>query len=178
MRKLKSASVAMILAIALYFTLFWGFEALRMLTSPTYGLEDVWRSQYVFAIGSIIGLAPAGLIKLAAFFATLKLAVAGICAVHIADRMRTLISGKADPQVLEAGLILVIAISIVSVGPAVWAQNAELAREYTIQLALAGLAAALCIVERNYARSAEAEEPATVEATATPQTASWFSPWR
>jgi hypothetical protein len=38
MRKLSAAAVAMVLAIALYFTLFWGFEALRMLTSPTYRL--------------------------------------------------------------------------------------------------------------------------------------------
>ena len=45
MRKVSGATVAMILAIALYFTLFWGFDALRVLTSPTYGLEDVWRTQ-------------------------------------------------------------------------------------------------------------------------------------
>ena len=81
MRKVSSATVTMILGIALYFTLFWGFDALRMLTSPTYGLEDVWRSQFVFGIGSVLGLGPIGLIKLAAFFATLKLAVAVICAV-------------------------------------------------------------------------------------------------
>ncbi len=30
MRKVSSATVAMILAIALYFTLFWGFDALRV----------------------------------------------------------------------------------------------------------------------------------------------------
>ena len=48
MRKVSGATVATILAIALYFTLFWGFDALRMLTSPTYGLEEVWRSQYRF----------------------------------------------------------------------------------------------------------------------------------
>ena len=66
-----------------------------MLTSPTYGLEDVWRSQFVFAIGSLFGLGPIGLIKLAAFFAALKLAVAGICAVHIFDRFRGLAGGKA-----------------------------------------------------------------------------------
>ena len=89
MRKLTAASVAMLLAIALYFTLFWGFEALRMLTSPTYGLDDVWRSQHIFALGSMLSLTPEGLIKLAAFFATLKLAVAIICAIHIADRLRT-----------------------------------------------------------------------------------------
>lgn len=177
MRKLTGASVAMILAIALYFTLFWGFEALRMLTSPTYGLEDVWRSQHIFALGSMFGLSPIGLIKLAAFLATLKLAVAGICAVHIADRLRTLIAGKADAQVLEAGLILVVAVSIVSAAPAIWSQNGALARESAIQLAFAALAAALCIVERNYAR-AETPADAAPAADAVPQNASWFSPWR
>ena len=158
MRKLSSASVAMILAISLYFTLFWGFEALRMLTSPAYGLDDVWRSQYVFAIGSYFHLTPVGLIKLAAFFATLKLAVAAICAVHIADRFRSLARGKADNEILEAGLILVVAISIVSVGPAVWSQNAELVRESAVQLTLAALAAALCILERTYARKEDGAE--------------------
>lgn len=158
MRKLSSASVAMILAISVYFMLFWGFEALRMLTSPTYGLDEVWRSQFVFAIGSYFHLGPVGLIKLAAFFATLKLAVAGICAVHILDRFRSLISGTADTEILEAGLILVVAISILSVGPAVWSQNAELLREGTIQLALAALAAAFCVLERSYARKAEDRE--------------------
>ena len=158
MRKLSSVSVAMILAVSLYFMLFWGFEALRMLTSPTYGLEDVWRSQFVFAIGSYFHLTPLGLIKLAAFFATLKLAVAGICAVHILDRFRSLISGTADSEILDAGLILVVVISIASVGPAVWSQNAELVRESAIQLSLAALAAALCMLERTYTRKDERAE--------------------
>ena len=158
MRKLSSASVAMILAISLYFMFSWGYDAFRMLTSPTYGLEDVWRSQFVFAIGSYFHLTPVGLIKLAAFFATLKLAVAGICAVHILDRFRSLISGTADSEILDAGLILVVVISIASVGPAVWSQNAELVRESAIQLSLAALAAALCLLERSYARKAERVE--------------------
>jgi hypothetical protein len=158
MRKLPSASVIMILAISLYFTLSWGFEGVRMLTSSTYGLDDVWRSQFVFAIGSYFHLTPVGLIKLAAFFATLKLAVAVICAVHIVDRFSGLISGSADTAILEAGLILVVAVSIVSVGPAVWSQNAELLREGVIQLSLAALAAALCMLERTYPRQAEAAE--------------------
>ena len=125
MRKLTSAAVAMIMVVALYFTLFWGFDGLRILTSPNYGLEDVWRSQFVFSIGSHFGLGPVGLIKLAAFFGAVKLAVAGICAVHLFDRLRSLVSGKADSDILEGGLILVVAISILSVGPAIASQNAE-----------------------------------------------------
>ncbi|HZD88866.1 MAG TPA: hypothetical protein VE224_02100 [Pseudolabrys sp.] len=161
MRKLSSVSVAIILAISVYFMLAWGFEALRMLTSPTYGLDEVWRSQFVFAIGSYFHLSPVGLIKLAAFFATLKLAVAVICAVHVFDRFRSLISGTADSEILEAGLILVVAISILSVGPAVWSQNAELVRESTVQLSLAALAAAFCMLERSYARRLEDAESGT-----------------
>lgn len=176
MRKLSAAAVAMVLAIAIYFALFWGFEALRMLTSPTYGLEEVWRSQFIFAIGHYLGLTPVGLIKLAAFFATLKLAVAAICAVHIADRLRSLVSGKADSGILEAGLLLIIVISIVSVGPAVWSNNAELVREYGLQLFLAAIAAGLCILERAY--QGNPVESAGAATPVKPHGGTWFSPWR
>ncbi len=177
MRKVSSATVAMIMGIALYFMLFWGFDALRMLTSPTYGLEDVWRSQFVFGVGRVFGLAPMGLIKLAAFFAVLKLAVAGICAVHIADRFRTLAGGNPDSEVLEGGLMLVVLVSIAAAGPAIWSHNADLVREQAIQLAFAALATALCMVERSYSRPAKNAGPAAA-AAATPQGGSWYTPWR
>ncbi len=153
MRKLSIAGVAMILAIAFYFTLFWGFDALRMLASPTYGLEDVWRSQFVFEIGRLFGLGPLGLIKLAAFFATLKLAVALVCVIHIVDRFRAIAGGKASSEFLEAGLILVLLIGVASMGTAVWAHNAELVRGQAITLLLASVAAGLGILERNYQRT-------------------------
>jgi hypothetical protein len=174
MRKVSGATVATILAITLYFTLFWGYDALRMLTSPTYGLEDVWRSQYVFGIGSLLELGPMGLIKLAAFFATLKLAVAAICAVHIVDRFHSMASGKAVSDVLEGALILVVVVTIASAGPAVWSHNPDLVREQAIQLALAALATALSMIERSYGRAAPAAEPIAVA----PQVGTPFSPWR
>ncbi|MEI9805083.1 MAG: hypothetical protein WDN48_12285 [Pseudolabrys sp.] len=177
MRKVSSASVAMILAIALYFTLFWGFDALRVLTSPTYGLEDVWRSQYVFGIGALFGFGPMALMKLAAFFGTLKLAAAVICAIHIVDRFRGLAGSGANSEILEGGLILVVLITIASAGPALWSHNTDLVRDSAIQLAFAALATALCMVERSYARSAENDE-AAVDETAVPQNATWFTPWR
>jgi hypothetical protein len=173
MRKVSGATIAAILAIALYFTLFWGFDALRVLTSPTYGLEDVWRSQYVFGIGRIFGLDPFGLIKLAAFFGTLKLAVAVICGIHIVERLRNLASGKPVSETLEGGLILVVLISIISAGPAVWVHNTDLVREQLIQLAFAGIATALCMVERS--RATTTEEPLAVALA--PDTSS-FTPWR
>jgi len=172
MRKVSSATVAMIMGVALYFTLFWGFDGLRVLTSPTYGLEDVWRSQYVFGIGSLLGLGPMGLMQLAAFFGVMKLAVAGICAVHIVDRFRSFAGGTANVEILEGGLILVVLVAIASAAPAVASHNGELVRELVIQLALAGLAVALCIVERNSA----AKE--TTEVTAPSPDAKPFTPWR
>ena len=89
----------MIIGVALYFTLAWGYEGLHTISSPSYGLDDVWRSQFVFAIGGLFGLGPIGLIKLAAFFGTLKLAVASICAVHVLDRLRVFIGGKPDSEI-------------------------------------------------------------------------------
>jgi len=181
MRKLSTAAVAMILAIAFYFTLFWGFDALRMLTSPTYGLEDVWHSQFVFEIGRIFGFAPLGLIKLAAFFATLKLAVALICAVHIADRFRALAGGKANSEILDAGLVLVMLITLASIGPAVWMHNAELVREQAITLMLVCVAVGLGLVERSYER---ADKPLLAKTqliagnAVAPRDAEWFSPLR
>jgi hypothetical protein len=174
MQRASIAAVAMIIAISLYFTLFWGYDAFRILTSPSYGLEDVWRSQFIFAIGRPFGLGPIGLIKLAAFFGTLKLAVACICAIHIADRVRRMTRGEPNSEILEAGLILVVLISIISVGPAAWSNSVGLMREHAFQILLAGLAVALCIVERSYLRSGASAE--TVPATA--RGATWFSIWR
>jgi hypothetical protein len=151
-QKISHATMAIIVAVALYFAVVWGYDGLHILSSSSYGLEDVWRSQFIFAIGSLVGLGPIGLIKLAAFFGALKLAVACICVIHIADRFRSLSRGQANSEILEAGLILIVAISIVSVGPASFRDGGELIREHTLPLLLAALATGLCIFERNYAQ--------------------------
>jgi hypothetical protein len=150
-QKISTATASVIVLIALYFTLSWGYDALRVLTSPSYGLEDVWRSQFLFSIGRLFDLGPIGLIKLAAFFATLKLAVACICALHIADRVRCFTHRQPNSEILEGGLILIVLISIVSVGPASWSHTTDLVREHAYQLLFAALATGLCIYERSHA---------------------------
>ena len=174
--------VAMILAIALSFTLFWGFDALRILTSPTYGLDDVWRSQVVFGLGRFLGLGPEGLLKLAAVIGALKLTVAGVCAVHVVDRFRTLIAGTVQNEILETGLLIAVVVTIGAVAPALWSGNADLVRELTIQLLLAGLAAALCIIERSRNVAKEPLVPAAVDAPsleiADAERGGWFAPWK
>jgi len=157
-QKISRATMAIIVAVALYFAVVWGCDGLRILSSPSYGLEDVWRSQFIFTLGSLFGLGPIGLIKLAAFFGALKLAAAVICLIHIVDRFRTLSRGQANSEILEAGLVLIVTISIVSVGPAAFRDGTEIIREHTLPLLLAALATGLCIFERNYAqRTKDAE---------------------
>ena len=176
MRKLSAAAIAIIIGVAFYFAVAWGYDGLRVLMSPSYGLDDVWRSQFIFGIGSVFGLSPIGLIKLAAFFGAMKLAVAAFCAMHVFDRVRALAGGKPEPEILEGGLILVVLVSIVTVGPAVWSHNADMLREATIQLALAAVATALLLLER---RPAETKKPlVTTELAATPHGAPWYSPFR
>ena len=63
-------------------------------------------------------------------------------------------------------------ISIASAGPAIWSHNTELVRDQVIALVLAGIATALCIVERNYRRDTD-----LVESVQLPEGAS-FTPWR
>jgi hypothetical protein len=64
---------------------------------------------------------------------------------------------------------LIVAISIVSVGPAVWAHDAALLREHVIQLLLAAIATGLCLVEANRSELGDAEvfEPEAETAPAT-----------
>lgn len=176
MRRASGAIGAMILAIAVYFTLFWGYDALRILTSPTYGLEDVWRSQVVFGIGRYAGFGPEALIKLAAALGAIKLTIAGVCAVHVFERLRALFAKSAPAnEILETALILAVAISVVSLVPAIWSQNADTVRAETIQLFLAGLTGVFCIVERGGKKVDADAEPAPVELAAA-ETAP-YTPW-
>lgn len=177
MRKVSRATVAMILAIALYFTIALGFDGLRSLSSPSYGLDEVWRSQFIYALGGFFGLGPTGLIKLAAFFAAVKFIAAAACGLHVADRFRSLAGGKANSEILEGGLILVVVISILSSAPAVWSNNGAQVREQVIQLVLAALAFALCLVERSFDTPVEVEADVSAE-VALPKGPRWFSPWR
>jgi hypothetical protein len=170
MRNRPSVAVAIIVAVALYFAFTWGMEAVSALASPAYGLDDVWRSQVFFAIGGFFGLAPIGMVKVAAFFATLKLAVAIICTWQVLSRLRALISGQADTEIFEAGLILIVLISIALVGPAVWAKNGSLVRESAIQLVLAAVATWLCVVER-----ARRTDPMVIDAVPVGQDTRWFT---
>ena len=179
------AVAASVFSIALYFALSWGFDAVRILLSPSLGLEDAWRSQIVYWIGRVLGVGPQGLLHLAAAAATLKLTAAGVCAAHIVDRIRCFKAGKPDAEIIVIGLSLVIIVSILSVLPAIWQQDAALVRTNTLNLILASIAASLSLIERSEAIPAVSQVQvggrlATAIADAEPVRvrAAWYSPWR
>jgi hypothetical protein len=149
MRKTSIASVATILAIALYFALAWGAQGLQAFTSSHLGLEDVWRSQTIFVLGHMFNFGPVGLVKLAAFLAAVKLVAAAFCGLHVIafcglhviDRAR----GYSRNELLEGALIIIAAVAAAGCASAIWSHSNELFRESTMQLALAAVGIALCI---------------------------------
>lgn len=143
MKRISGISATMVLAVAAYFAFTWGMDAWRVFTSPTFGLDDALGSQVVFALGSYLGLAPAGLIKLGAVFGALKGTVAAICALHVIDRLRSLFRGSPNLEVAQAGFLLAVSICAVALLPMIVQHNPDMLRDYAVDLALAGVAAAL-----------------------------------
>jgi hypothetical protein len=175
----------MIVSIAVYFALTWGFDVWGIFTSNTFGLDDVWRSQSVFGVGRYLGLGPVGLIKLAAVFGAIKLTVVGVCILHILDRVRAIFGGEADPEILEAGLMLAISLGVIAIIPAVLHHNNGVVREHAVDLLLAGIAVALCLLERSRARGQAAVMPSRALAlaglpggTGVATERRWYAPWR
>ncbi len=159
MRNLSTALAAALMAVALYFALSWGFDALQALTSPSYGLDDIWHSQFIFGLGHLFGLTPVGVVKLAAFVAAVKLVAAGVCAVHVVDRAR----GIQRPELLEGALILIVAIAALSLQPVIWSRSGDMLGEQALQLGFALLALALCAAEHMLDRRAQTDPLADLE---------------
>jgi hypothetical protein len=94
------------------------------------------------------------------------------------ERLRGLFA-RATPanEILETALLIAVGISIASLVPAIWSQNADLAREQTIQLLIAGVTGVFCMVERSGQKAepqlvaGEEIEPVVVAAESS------YTPW-
>jgi hypothetical protein len=149
MRWVRGTASAAVMIIAFYFVVRWGGEALRVFVSPSYGLEEFGRSQEVFSVSHALGLHGYTLFRVAAFFGAFKLVGAVAFALHLADRARALAGRRAaEHQMLEAGLLLVVLLSLAIAWPALIQNNASLVRDCELNLALAAVAAILNIAER------------------------------
>lgn len=143
MKRVSGIAAVTVLAVATYFAFTWGMDAWRIFTSPTFGLDDAAGSEVVFVLGRYLGLAPTGLIKLGAVLGALKLTVAGVCGLHVIDRLRALFGRETNFEVVQAGLFVAVSICVVAVLPALVQGFTDVVRDYTFDLALAGVGAAL-----------------------------------
>jgi hypothetical protein len=102
---------AIIVAIALYFVLFWGCEAAWSLTAQNFGLDDAGRAQAVRALGRLLDLGRSDLVRLAAFVAAFKLTAVAAFAIHLIGRARATPGSTASHDILEAALLLVVILT-------------------------------------------------------------------
>lgn len=147
MRGFSSTVPIIISVIAIYFALIWGADAVRVLSSPIYGLDDPTFARLAYDFSRLARLGSDGVLQFAAFFGALKLAVATIFIMHVADRVRGLWGRKADPDILEAALLLVVFATIAVAIPALLDGAPDLIRQHTLHLLLAAVAAMLVVVE-------------------------------
>jgi hypothetical protein len=147
MRRLSLVVPVIVTGIALYFALGFGSDAARILFSPVYGLDNPAFARIVRDVGMLVGLGPDGLMLLALFLGTLKLAVAVICAIHILERVASLRGFKVDHEFLDAGMLLAVLLAFIASLPALIEASPILIAPHRPIFWLAGLAATLGMLE-------------------------------
>lgn len=138
----------LVISISLFFTIQFGMEAIRILSSPVYGLELTRVAQIVHGIGGRLGLGAAGLLRLALLFGSLNLAVATLFAVYLVSRIRSLAGENAHHEIMDAAVLLLALTTIIAATPAVLDGKMHLLDEYRQPLWLGGLIVTLNMIER------------------------------
>src|SRR5262249_10201758 len=119
MRWVVGAVRAAVIGIAVYFAVRWASDAVRGFTSPNFGLDEFGRAQDVFSIGRALGIHGYELIRVAAFLGAVKLVGAAAFGLHLADRVRSLVTERAaEREMLEGALLLVALLILFGAVPA------------------------------------------------------------
>lgn len=174
MYSMRSAYAVVSVAIAGYFATSWGLDALRIVSSPLYGLEQIKRSESIFAVARLTGFDPTASIAVAASLGAFDLATAAILVVYLLERLAGEQWLNAAHQTLEAALILVAAQSVTALVAGLPRLDGGSIRLSAIHLALVGIAVLLAVIERR----AAANEAAAADAAEAPARSapSWHDP--
>ncbi|MFN3351507.1 hypothetical protein [Pseudorhodoplanes sp.] len=148
MRWLPRAIPALIAIVAFDLAIVFGAEAIRIWTSPVYGLDQMVFANLVHGIGRLFGIKAHGLFSIAALFGALYLATAIVLMLHIGSRIAAFGGGRVSHELLDAGLILVVISTMVAATPAILQGATEFLVQQRLPLWLVGLAATLSMVER------------------------------
>ena len=148
MRWIPKAVPMLIAVIALDLAMVFGFEAFRVLTSPIYGLDQRAFADLVYGAARLFGVQAHGLFSVAAFFGAVYLTICVIFTLHLANRIGALKDMRLSHDLLDSGLILVVAATMVAGMPAVMQGASDILVQGRLPLWLVGLAATLSMIER------------------------------
>jgi hypothetical protein len=163
MRWLPKAIPVLIAIIALDFALVFGVEAFRVLSSHIHGLDQPVFANLIYGLGRLFGVTGQGLLSLGAFFGGIYLTISVVFALHLATRIGALRGGRVSHDLLDAGLILVVLVTIVAATPAILAGATDILVQERLPLWLVGLAATLSMIERLPEMDAAAIRPNVFE---------------
>jgi hypothetical protein len=183
MDSMRSTYATVSVAIAGYFATSLGLDAARVFGSPLHGLEELRRSDPIFALGRLIGLEPGGAIGIALCLGAFELATAAVLVASLLERMAGDDRLQASRQTLEAALILVAIQSVIALVASLAHLDGGSVRLSIIHLALVGIAVLLAGLERRAAGdeiglglSGDAEPPMRkAQSWDDPASAGWFS---
>jgi hypothetical protein len=156
MYSMRSAYATASVAIASFLAATLGLDAVRVLGSPFYGIEELRRSEPLFAIGRLLGLDARGLIAVAAGVGAFELATAAVLLVYVIERLAGDGLDRATRQTLDAALILVTIHTAGALAFSLPRLAAGPIRLSVINLALVGIAALLATIERGGTDAGEA----------------------
>jgi hypothetical protein len=148
MRRFSASIPVLVTGVCLYFVFAFGRDALAVFASPIWGFENSDFARALHGIGRWFDLAPAGLVRLAAFIGALKLAVATAFALHLIDRFHPHRVAGINHELLDAAAFLAVFTAFVLAMPALLENAPHLLAPHRPALWLAGLAATLSMIER------------------------------
>jgi hypothetical protein len=163
MRWLPKAIPVLIAIIALDFALVFGAEAVRVLSSPILGLDEFAFASLIYGLGRLFAVTGEGLFSLAGFFGGLYLTISLVFIMHLASRIGALRGGSVSHDLLDAGLILVVMVTLVTATPLILKGATDILVQERLPLWLVGLAATLSMIERLPDTKAESIRPNVVE---------------
>lgn len=148
MARLSSSITIIVCAIAAYFMLHWGTDAIGIVASPMHGMDKPTFAHVVQNFARMFGLTQTGAIVCAVTFGTAKLGVAAIFSIYLLRRLTGIGDGEADHDLLEAGLVLVVVTVAAMALPLVTDENPAALNQFRVPLWLVGLAATFTMLER------------------------------
>lgn len=177
MRAVPYATSTVMVIVSTYLVLVWGYEGVWTLNTPLYGLGDFLSSQTVYSFGRVFDLSPAGLTRLAAVFASVKLVAVGAFIWHLVAWVRDWRAGeKRQDGVFEGALILSgLLIVVMATAPLIDGNRGliEVHASYLLLVLLMGGALAL----EQLKAAEEAPDPVAQERTHKVTVGENLAPW-